>query len=197
MWEVKLAALLAWSWCISYNLQVMKPQYHAICGGIATSLLIPVLGVNSVAFFASSVLIDGDHYLDYLYRNGFKDFSIKRMFTFYEMLFDKGREQNFLGLNVMHTVEFLLLLYAASAITGWIWLKAILWGAQFHVVFDLVYLYRQGRLFRRALSVVEYVIRWRHMKRQGLCPELAYNSTLEAMSVGSQFSKDKVRKAKQ
>jgi len=175
----------------------MKPQYHALSGGIPAFLLIPVLGVNSAIFWAFSVLIDGDHYLDYLYRNGFKDFSIKRMFTFHEMLFTKGREQNFLGLNIMHTVEFLLLLYTASVLTGWMWLKAILWGALFHVVVDLVYLYRQGRLFRRALSIVEYVIRWKYMKRQGLRPELPYHSTLEAMSVGSQFSKDEVREAKQ
>jgi len=176
--------------------KVMKSQYHALSGGIAASLLIPVLGVNSIVFLAASVLVDGDHYLDYLYRNGFKDLSLKRMFTFHELLHEKGQERNLLGLNVMHTVEFTLLLYAASALTGWIWLKAVLWGILFHMVFDLIYLYRQGMLFRRALSIVEYAIRWRRMKRQGLHPELPYHSVLKAMSAGSGASEDEAGEAK-
>ena len=188
-YDIKLLAL---TWCISYNLQVVKPQYHALSGGIVASLLIPVLGVNSVVFWASSVLIDGDHYLDYIYRNRFKDFSVKRMFTFHELLFVKGEKKDFLGLNIMHTVEFLLLVYVASALTGWMWLKAVLWGMLFHMLVDLVYLYRQGRLFRRAISIIEYAIRWKRMKRQGLCPELPYHSTLQAMSVMPDSPEDKV-----
>ena len=175
----------------------MKVQYHVLSGGIVASLLIPVLGPNSAIFWASSVLVDGDHYLDYLYRNGFGDFSVKRMFTFHELLFKRGQEHDFLGLNIMHTVEFLLLLYVASALTDWIWLKAVLWGMLFHLVTDLIYLYYRGRLFRRALSIIEYVIRWQWMKRHGLHPELPYQSTLEAMSLGSRTSKHKVGKAEQ
>ena len=173
----------------------MKSRYHALSGGIAASLLIPVLGVNSAVFWATSVLIDGDHYLDYLYRNGFKDFSVKRMFTFHDLLCDEGEKKNFLGLNVMHTVEFLLLVYSVGAVTGWMWLKAALWGLLFHMIFDLVYLYRQGRLFRRAISIIEYGIRWKRMKRQGLRPELIYQSTLQAMAVASDLHKDKVGQA--
>lgn len=174
----------------------MKPQYHIVSGGVAASLLIPVLGVNSVVFWASSVLIDGDHYLDYLYRNGFKDFSVKRMFTFHELLFTRGQEQNFLGLNIMHTVEFLLLLYAVATFTGSTLVMAALWGMLFHMVVDVIYLYRQGRLFRRAFSIVEYAIRWNRMKRQGLRPQLPYHSALKAMSVVSDPSKDEGGDAK-
>ncbi len=161
----------------------MKARYHALSGGIGASLLIPVLGVDSAVFLASSVLIDGDHYLDYLYRNKFKDFNVRRMFTFHELLFGKADKPDFLALNVSHTLEFILLVYVAGAVTGWMWLQAVLWGILFHMVFDLMYLYRQGRLFRRALSIIEYVIRWRRMKRQGLRPELPYHSVLKAMSV--------------
>lgn len=160
----------------------MQARYHAISGGITASLLIPVLGVNSIAFFASSVLIDGDHYLDYVCRNGFSDFSIRRMFAFHRYLFEKAPVNELLGLNVMHTVEFLLLVYVATMITGWLWLKAALWGMLFHVAIDLVYLYINGRLFSRALSIVEYIIRWNDRKRRGLNPELPYQSALEAVS---------------
>ena len=175
----------------------MKLQYHAISGSVAASLLIPVLGANSIVFLASSVLIDGDHYLDYLCRNGFRDFSLRRMFTFHELLQEKGQERNLLGLNIIHTVEFILLLYAVSTLTGWIWLKAVLWGVLFHMVFDLIHLYRRGMLFRRALSIVEYAIRWQRMKHQGLHPELPYQSVLKAMSVAARSDKDKVRQANQ
>ena len=167
--------------CLRYNSEIMNARFHTISGGIAASLLIPVLGVNSVFFWASSVLIDGDHYLDYLYHNRFKNFSVKRMFEFHRHLFRNGQRPNFLGLNIMHTAEALLLVYAVSALTGWLWLKAVLWGMLFHMLVDVVYLYFQGRLFRRALSVIEYAIRWRRMKRRGLQPELPYTSALQLM----------------
>ena len=146
---------------------------------------------------ASSVLIDGDHYLDYLCRNGFRDFSLKRMFTFYELLGQRGGESDFLGLSGMHTVEFLLMVYAVGVVTGWLWLKAVLWGLLFHLLLDLVYLYRKGRMFQRALSIIEYAIRWQRMRRRGRHPELIYRSTLEAMSVATRSDKDKVRQADQ
>jgi hypothetical protein len=169
----------------------MKAKYHALSGGIAASLLIPVLGPYSAVFFASTVLVDSDHYLDYLYRNGFKDFSIKRMFTFHELIFNKANEKDFLGLNIGHTVEWLLLVYGASAITGWLWLQAALWGMLFHMLIDLIYLYRLKRVTHRALSVIEYIIRWNRMKRRGMHPELPYNTTLQAMSV---FPRDRIEK---
>lgn len=165
---------------VSYNMFLMKLQYHAVSGGIVALVLIPVLGVNSAVFWASAVLIDADHYLDYVYRNGFRDFSVKRMFEFHKYLFENGRGQDFLGLNVMHTVEALLLLYAVSELSGWMWLKAVLWGMLFHILTDLIYLYRLGRIFRRALSIIEYIIRWRWMERQGLRPQLPYDSAMKA-----------------
>ena len=160
----------------------MKVEYHVVAGGVASAALIPVLGVNSAAFFAASVLIDFDHYLDYIYRNNFTDFSVKRMFAFNEFLYEKTNETLFLGLSVMHTVEFLLLVYTVAALTGLAAIEAILWGLLFHMVLDLVYLYRQGALFRRALSIVEYVIRWNRLERQGLQPESPYHLALRAVS---------------
>ncbi len=159
----------------------MKVRYHALSGGIAAAALVPVLGPYSAVFLAASVLVDGDHYLDYLYRNGFQDFSVRNTFTFHDRLFERGKGKNFLGLNVGHTVEWLLLVYGASAVTGWLWVRAALWGMLFHLIVDLIYLLQQKRLKRRALSIIEYVIRWRQMKRRGLHPELPYAATLREM----------------
>jgi hypothetical protein len=160
----------------------MKARYHALSGGIAAAALVPVLGPYSAVFLAASVLVDGDHYLDYLCRNRFQDFSVRNMFIFHNRLFEKGRAENFLGLNIGHTAECLLLVYGAGAVTGWTWLKAALWGMLFHLIVDLIYLLQQKRLKRRALSIIEYVIRWRRMKHRGLRPELPYTVTLRAMS---------------
>jgi hypothetical protein len=160
----------------------MKARYHALSGGIAAAALVPVLGPYSAVFLAASVLVDGDHYLDYLYRNGFKDFSIRGMFTFHEKLFEKGRGKDFLGLNIGHTAEWLLLVYVAVAVTGWLWLHAAFWGMLFHLAVDLIYLAYLKRLNCRALSVIEYLVRWRRMKRRGLNPDFPYTKTLREMS---------------
>ena len=71
----------------------MKPRYHAVVGGTVALALTPVLGLNSAIFWASSVLIDGDHYMDYVYRNGFKDYSMKRMSEFYCLLSKKEKSR--------------------------------------------------------------------------------------------------------
>ena len=159
----------------------MKPHYHAIIGGTVALALAPALGLNSAVFWASSVLVDGDHYVDYVYRNGFKDYSIKRMFTFHDLLFEKVKEPDFLSLNLMHTAELILLISVAAAMTGWVWLIAILGGILLHILLDLFYMYRHDGLFKRSLSIIEYFMRWRRMKRQGLRPELHYQSALESM----------------
>ena len=159
----------------------MKPQHHALIGGAVALALVPALGVNSAVFWASSVLIDGDHYVDYVHRNGFKDYSIKRMFEFHDLLSKRGNEPDFLSLNLLHTAEFVLLLSVATAITGWIWLIAMLGGILLHMLLDLSYMYRRGWLFRRAFSIIDYFIRWRRMKRKGLRPELHYQIVLSSM----------------
>lgn len=156
----------------------MQARYHALSGGIAALALVPVLGTNSAAFFCASVLIDSDHYLDYLYRNKFTDFSIKRMFAYNKTLSEKTPEPHFLGLSIMHTAEFLLLVYAVAALTGFSLLWAVLWGLIFHMVFDLIYLQRRGLISKRALSLIEYVIRWNRLSRRGLHPESPYSVAL-------------------
>ena len=168
----------------------MKAQYHALAGGIAAAALIPVLGIDSAVFFASSVLIDGDHYIDYVYRTGFKDFSVRRMFSFHGLLLRRELGRDFLGLSLAHTVEALLLVYSAGGLTGWMWSRALLWGMFFHMAFDLADLYRRGRLFRRAFSIIEYIIRWNRLKRKGLDPELTYREVLASMPAAPQAPGD-------
>jgi len=159
----------------------MKIQYHAVVGGTVALALTPALGLNSAIFWISSVLIDGDHYMEYVYRNGFKDYSIKRMFEFYCLLSKSRKEPDFLSLNLMHTAEFILLISIAAAMTGWVWMIAMLGGIFLHILLDLFDMYLHGVSFRRSLSIIEYFMRIRRMKRQGIRPELHYQSALDYM----------------
>jgi hypothetical protein len=166
----------------------MRARDHAVLGAAAAAAAIPVFGPYSAVFWASSVAIDADHYLDYLCRNHFTDFSVSRMFEFHRRLYAISRQANFLGLNVGHTVEFMVLVFTAAQLTDWLWLEAAAWGMLFHIATDIVYLATQKRLSRRALSVIEYAVRWDRMKKQGLEPDKPYESTLKAMSAGRGLS---------
>jgi hypothetical protein len=167
----------------------VKVEYHLVAGGIASAALIPELGVNSAAFFAS-VLIDFDHYLDYVGRNKLRDFSVRRMFEYAYVLSEKDREGNFVALSVMHTVEFILFVYLIAALTGLATIEAILWGLLFHMVVDIIFQWSQGKLFHRAFSIVEYVIRWNRLKRRGMRPELPYIYALKQVLPGSEPPED-------
>jgi len=165
----------------------MKGRHHTFIGAVAASALIPALGVYSAVFWTASVFIDGDHYVDYIYRNGFKDFSIKGMFRFNESLGDvlnkEGKTRCFLTLSLLHTIEALGFFYIASELTDWLWLKSVFWGMLFHLSTDLVHrVVRERRIFGRALSIVEYVIRWNIMKRHGCRPQEIYRRVLAQLT---------------
>ena len=64
----------------------MRLTDHVILGGFASVVLYPAIGVDAAFLFAGSVLIDVDHYLEYLYHNGFRDFSVTKMFRYHGAL---------------------------------------------------------------------------------------------------------------
>jgi len=174
----------------------MKARHHVLAGSIAASAMVPVLGVNSIFFLVASIFIDGDHYIDYTFRNNFKDFSIKSMFRFYDLLFEtlekEGKSQCFLTLCIMHTIEGLGIFYILSEFTGWLWLKAVFWGISFHLISDMTYtLLNKRRIFGRALSIIEYVIRWNIKKRHGCQPQQIYNKVLALLYNESNNSLEK------
>ena len=148
-----------------------------------------MLGVNSAAFLASTVLIDFDHYVDYVCRNGFSDFSIRRMFAYVDALDRSSKNRRFVGLSAMHTVEFLLLVYVVAVATGLAAMQAIMWGLLFHMMLDIIYLGSNRMLFDRAFSVVEFAVRWRRLRRWGLHPEVPYRLALEEVLPASKASR--------
>src|SRR3972149_6488695 len=111
----------------------MHAKDQLVTGGPDPRLLIPAGGAYSLVFLAATTLVDGDHYLDYLYRNGFHNFSLRRATRFHQVLHEIAKRDSFLGLSLCHTVEFLLLLGFLP-----IWTHSrLLWAAFFGVLFHL------------------------------------------------------------
>lgn len=158
---------------------------HLVVGGLVAGALAPSIGVEAAGtFWAASVLIDADHYWDYLYRNGFRDWSVRRMFRFHAALFPRlVRRPDFLGLNLFHTVEALSVMALAGFGLGVTAAVAALLGMLLHLGCDLARLATHGSVFKRATSIVEYAIRRRRLIRCGLDPDCPYREALAAIGL--------------
>jgi hypothetical protein len=163
----------------------VKPSEHIVLGGGAALALAPTLGIGgSLAFWAASVLIDVDHHWDYVYRNGFRDFSPAGMFAYNERMFSQIHRPDFLAMNLFHTAEWFLLVTCVMLWQGSAILLAVLLGMVFHLALDLLRLARHRAVFSRALSLIEYWIRRRILVRRGLDPDRPYADALAAIGRG-------------
>lgn len=160
----------------------MRLKDHLILGGAASVVLYPALGKDAVFFFAGSVLIDIDHYLEYLYHNGFRDFGVANMFRYHEALRDSWGRPDFLNFEAFHTLEFV-----ASVLALALWLDsaavfAFFMGLIFHIASDAAFLLRL-RIFRlRANSLLEYLIRKRRFDSMGLSPSSVHKDALRQIA---------------
>lgn len=159
----------------------MKPRDHVILGALGAAALYPWMGKHSAVFWAASVLIDLDHYLDFLWHNRFTDLSVKRMFEYHVWLESQWKRPEFLNIEVFHTVELLVPLFALAHWASSPALLAVCMGFAFHISLDMVYLTRKGVPFIRAYSFTEYLIRRRMLiKRLGLAPAQLYSEAVRS-----------------
>ncbi len=152
----------------------MRPVEHVAYGGLAAAALYPVLGTGSILFWAASVAIDLDHYLDYVWHNRFTDLGFKGMFEYHRLLTKKWHSPEFLNIEVFHTVEFIAPLLMITHYTGSAALLSACLGLVFHVMLDLVSLYMNGIFTVRAHSLPEYFIRKKRLEARGLDPAALY-----------------------
>lgn len=113
---------------------------------------LPVLGWQTPVAWASSILIDSDHYLWYAVH--FRDARLRNALDYFYTTPARRRAPS---LNIFHTVEFLGLLAVAATFSSL--LRALLYGFLFHVLADTYYDVRVGTLFRRRRSIVLYALR--------------------------------------
>lgn len=162
----------------------MRPRDHVIYGGIGAAALAPALGAGSLVFWAASVAIDLDHYIDYLWHNRFTDFSIEGMFEYHRLLTKRWHDPAFLNIEVFHTIEFIAPLLIITHYTGSAALLALSMGFLFHIALDLVSLAANGIFFARAHSVPEYFIRKKMLMGRGLDPAGLYTEAAKMTREG-------------
>ena len=161
----------------------MRPTEHILFGGVASALLYPALGATaSLTFFTASVAVDIDHYLDYIYHNGFTDFGVKKMFEYHGAIEGMLRRPDMLNVEIFHTMEFMLPLFALSSYLDSSILSAVFFGILFHIMLDWTNLIRRGLFFRRCNSITEYIIRRRVMARSGLIPRTVYTDAIDIIN---------------
>ncbi|MFH1307808.1 MAG: hypothetical protein ABIH72_03065 [archaeon] len=118
----------------------MYPKWHILIGAVFFLFLIPFIGaLSALIVYLASVLIDFDHYTVYVYRK--KGLSLKKAYNFY-MKFEKykksGKKGIKLPLNVLHTLEFTIILGILSFFNYYILLIFV--GFLFHSLVDLIYM---------------------------------------------------------
>jgi len=131
---------------------------HALQGVAASVLLYPFLGRDALVVGASMVAIDADHALECLHATG--KLTLSGIYRLRDLAHIHMHE--IIGLNIFHTLEchlclLLLGLYVSPKF------MLVLLGFMLHHIFDQIYLARLGYPFVRALSVLEYYVRSRHL----------------------------------
>ena len=158
----------------------MKLQSHILAGAVGTTILYPILGPEkSLLFFTASVLIDTDHYIEYLWRTKFKDWSPKRMFRYFDHVTLHNKDKDNLGFSLFHTIEIFLAVYLIGVHLSPFLFVPIFLGMIYHMIFDIVWLSYHGVPTVRAFSIVEYFIRKNFMIRKGNDPKLFYKKMFE------------------
>jgi len=147
----------------------MRLREHLIIGGVAAAFLYFHWGLwRALLFWGATVLIDADHYWDYLWRSKFVDWSGWRMFRYYNLIEERGNEKNLYAFSLLHTAEFFLLVYVLARFWSYDFFVAVFWGMAFHLFLDIVDLAYNRRLFIRAYSIIEYWIRRPRLIRRGV-----------------------------
>ena len=93
----------------------MQPKHPILIGTALSASLLPALGsIPSAGFLIGTIVIDADHYLDFLVHNRFRDFSVRKMFRYHQRLFLSIKRPEFISLEIFHTFECLACLTGLS-----------------------------------------------------------------------------------
>ena len=114
---------------------------------------------TAIIFIASFIFIDLDHYFLSVCKS--KDFSIKRMFDYFDEVWED--RHNRYEICVFHTIEFFIVLYVLGYWRMEFWI--ILAGFSAHFLLDLYHLYKHKAVSIRAHSLIEYFVRKRMIKK--------------------------------
>ena len=163
----------------------MRLKNHVIAGIAGSIVFYPFFGgVKTAIFFISSFMIDADHYLDYLWKTRFKDWSPARMFRYcYAGGKESLKDENVLAFALLHTAEAFIVLYILARFVSDDYFIPIIAGMAYHIIFDVLWATYHGVPTIRPFSITEYLIRKRIMKKKGLDPDGFYKKMFELSDI--------------
>jgi hypothetical protein len=157
----------------------MYPKTHLIWGFIASVLLFlifPSIGwLGFILIWASSVLIDIDHYLYFVYKTN--NWNLKKSLSWYssnckkfEAMSSNEKEKIYTGLCFLHGLELILILFIAFFILNF-YIPSyseiplfIIIGFIIHQILDAIDLYRKEYRFDKVISFTYSVLNSRGKK---------------------------------
>jgi len=148
----------------------MLPKNHALLGFILFFILIYFFDFslfNGIIVMLSSVLIDIDHYLYYLYKK--RDLSLKNAYEYFikkkkklNELSKEERKKFYSAFCFLHGIEILLILFLLGFFLS-SFFYYILLGFSFHLICDYIWLFeRKMRLDK--ISLIYDFIKFRKLK---------------------------------
>ncbi len=125
----------------------------AVISAVASSY---ITNAETLVLFLSIIFIDLDHYFDYVCVT--RRFGLRDMFRFHNYVWH--HREKLYGISLFHTVEVFILLYFLGAyISGYF--HIVLLGFLLHMALDLISLFHNRMLFKRAFFITEYIIKRR------------------------------------
>lgn len=152
-----------------------------LAGAVAAVFAGVFLGAwGAFIFWITTILVDVDHYLQFLRYGGGKHLSIKKFLAFHVYLFQDVRNNDkFLTVHLFHTAEFVALAAVAAFMLAHPYGWAALAGIIVHILTDFRHLARHGVYGRRANSYLEYFRRYNRLKKAGLDPDLPFKAAIK------------------
>jgi hypothetical protein len=129
---------------------------HIVQSIAASAVLYPFIGENVVPFGLAAIFIDLDHVIEYIRQT--RSLDVRGVFAFCKLV-ENNLDKRFLVWNMFHTVEFFGLIVCLAMFFPVFYY--VLAGCFFHIVCDMVGLWRKDSLFARAYSLFEYGYRGR------------------------------------
>ena len=154
---------------------------HAGMGGICALVFAYFMGpLPAIAFWLTTLLVDVDHYLQFLVYGRLRHWSLPKFLNFHLYLFENVRgNDKLLTVHVFHTVEFFTFATAACVLLDAPLLWGCLAGLLTHLVTDFWHLKRYGIYGRRANSYIEYFRRFNSLKNAGIDADAPFRDSIK------------------
>ena len=140
----------------------MLPRWHIFLGALFALLLWFAADIHwfyALLVFASSVLIDFDHYLNVVIKK--KKLSLFHAFDYHKKLHKQELEEKHRGIfrkgdfHLFHTIEFQVLVGLLGLV--WAGFFYIFIGMVFHSILDIAYSLHEERLYRQEFLLFNWL----------------------------------------